>query len=274
VPAPRLSLVRKCGMAQVLAESSRAHCRDVWNFLLTLPFFAILLAGCNNACFIFTSNPPTGTININADNSGQTCRLTKANAAVRILAHTVSPCSPCSPSTRIAHVFVSLHGIEVHAGAIADDTLADWQELVPQYAAQPRQFDLMSPTAGRETRLPLGERVTISADVYRHLRLRFVPNQPTSDDPVPQKNACGSAGFNCVVSEDGRSYPLLLDGTSGELRMKPDITGGFLLIPPDSDSNLVIEFNVSWSLSSHAGEGLLPVLIGKVSLERPLDTPP
>ena len=258
-------------MAQAVAKSSRAHFRDIWNFLLTLPFFAILLAGCNNTCLVFTSNPPTGTIDIDADNSTQTCKLTKANAAVRVLAHTVSPCSPCSPSTRIAHVFVSLSGIEVHAGDTADDTLADWQELVPQYAGQPRQFDLMSPTASRETRLLLGESVAISADVYRYMRLRFVSNQPTSHDPVPQENACGGTGFNCVVSEDGRTYPLLLDGTSRDLRMKPEITGDFLLIPPDSDSNLVIEFNVDWSLSSHTGEGLLPVLIGKVSVEH---TPP
>jgi hypothetical protein len=254
-------------MAQGLATRSRAHSRDIWNFLLTLPFFVILLAGCNNTCFDFTSNPPTGTINIDVDNSKQPCRLTKANAAVRVVAHTVSPCSPCSPSTRIAHVFVGLSAIEVHAGEIADDNSADWQELVPQYASQPHQFDLMSPTASRETRLPLGEPVIISSDVYRHLRLRFVPNQPTSDDPVPQKNACGRAGFNCVVSEDGRTYPLLLDGSPGELRMKPEITGGFLLIPPDSDSNLVIEFKVGWSLSSHTVEGLLPVLMGKVSVE-------
>ena len=273
MPAPHLLLVWKCRMAQALAKRSRAHCRDIWNFLLTLPFFAILLAGCNSTCFDFSSSPPTGTINIDVDNS-RNCRLTKANAAVRVLAHTVSPCSPCSPSTRIAHAFVSLSGIEVHAGAIADDTLADWQELVPQYAGQPLQFDLMSPTASRETRLPLGERVIVSADVYRHLRLRFVPNQPTSEDPVPQQNACGGAGFNCVVSEDGRTYPLLLDGTSGKVRMKPEITGGFLLIPPDSDSNLVIEFNVDWALSARTGGGLLPVLTGKVSVEQSPDNPP
>ena len=98
-----------------------------------------------------------------------------------------------------------------------------------------------------------------------------MPNQLTSGDPVPETNACGGPGFNCVVSEDGRTYPLLLDGDPPELRITSgSIAGGFLLIPPDSNSNLVVEFKVTWSLSSFAETGvrLRPVLIGSASVER------
>jgi len=134
---------------------------------------------------------------------------------------------------------------------------------MPQLRGQPLQFDLVSAAASRGDRLPLGEGVTIPADAYRQLRLRFVPNEPTSDDPVPEKNACGGTGFNCVVSEDDRTYPLLLDGAPPELRITSErIVGGFLLIPPDSNSNLAIELNAAWALSSFVGEGvrLRPVL--------------
>src|SRR5262249_54142181 len=147
----------------------RARCGEVWRFLLSLTCFAVLLGGCNNACFVFTSNPGTGTININVDDPKQTCTLRKLNGTVRVLTHTVSLCSFCSPSTRIAHLFVSLTGIEVHASAIAEDESSDWQEMVPHLADQPRQFDLVSPTSG-ETRLALGERVAIPADAYRLVR--------------------------------------------------------------------------------------------------------
>ncbi len=259
-------------MALTLAKNSRAHCGHVRKFLLlAVPLFGISLTGCNNTCFIFTSNPPTGTINIKAGDLKPTCVLTTANGAVRVLTHTVSTCSSCAASSRIAHIFVSLRGIEVHPSAITDDASPDWQELIPQLPGRPLQFDLVSAAASRGARLPLGEVVTIPADAYRQLRLRFVPNQPTSDDPVPEKNVCGGTGFNCVVSEDGRTYPLLLDGAPPELRMTSErIAGGFLFIPPDSNSSLVIEFNVAWSTSSFVGEGvrLLPVLIGSASVER------
>ena len=74
-------------MALTLAKNSRARCSHVWKLLLlALPLFGILLMGCNNTCFIFTSNPPAGTINIKAGDPKPTCMLTTANGAVRVAA--------------------------------------------------------------------------------------------------------------------------------------------------------------------------------------------
>jgi hypothetical protein len=259
-------------MPRMLNKNSPAPCSHVWKLVLfALPLFGILLVGCNNTCFIFTSNPPAGTINIKAGDPKPTCMLTTANGVVRVLTHTASGCRSCSASNRIAHIFVSLHGIEVNPSATADDASPDWQELMPLFRDQPLQLDLVSAAASREDRLPLGEGVAIPANAYRQLRLRFVPNHPTTDDPVPEKNACGGTGFNCVVSEDGRTYPLLLDGAAPEIRATSEkIVGGFLFIPPDSISDLVIEFNAAWSLSSFVGEGvrLHPELIVSASVER------
>jgi hypothetical protein len=73
------------------------------------------------------------------------------------------------------------------------------------------------------------------------------------------------------VSEDGRTYPLLFDGATPEFRLTSERNaGGALLISPDSNSDLVIDFHVVWALSSFAGEGvrLLPLLIGSASVER------
>ena len=264
-------------MALPLAKNSRARCGRAWKSLvLALSLFGISLSGCGNTCFFFTTNSSTGTINIKVSDSTPTCMLRAANGAVRVLTHTASTCSSCSASNRIAHIFVSLRGIEIHPSAIADDAAPDWQQLMPLLQGQPLQFDLLNAAASREARLPLGEGVTIPADAYRQLRLRFVPNQPTSEDPVPEKNACGGTGFNCVVMEDGRTYPLLLRRAPPEFRLTSErIAGGILLIPPDSNSDLVIDFDVAWALSSFVGEGvrLLPVLIGSVSVERrPIET--
>jgi hypothetical protein len=52
-------------MALTLAKNNRACCSHVSRFLLlAVPLFGISLTGCNNTCFLFTSNPPTGTINM------------------------------------------------------------------------------------------------------------------------------------------------------------------------------------------------------------------
>jgi Domain of unknown function (DUF4382) len=259
-------------MLQGLAKRSGTRFGGRQNFLLPVALlFGLLLIGCNDACFTFTSNPPTGTINVKAGDPKPTCMLTKANGAVRVLTRIAPTCGSCSPSSRIAHLFVSLRGIEVHPSAVADDTSADWQELMQQASDQPSQLDLVS-AAGSGTRLQLGEFVAIPADAYRQVRLRFAAEHRTLDNSGPGESACGGMGFNCVVLEDGRTYPVLFDGAASELRIRSErLANGLLLIPPDSNSNLVIEINVAWALASTEGEGrrFLPVLVGRASVERP-----
>ena len=258
-------------MALTLAKNSRARYIHVSKFLLLAAFlFGISLTGCNNTCFSFTSNPPTGTINIKAGDLKPTCTLTTANGTVRVLTHTVSTCSSCSTSSRIAHIFVSLRGIEIHPSANADDDSPDWQGLmVPEFATHPLQVDLISGTANRGAGKPLGEMTEVPARIYRQVRLRFAANQPVKGDPLLEKNACGSAGFNCVVMADGHILPLLLDGDSPDLHITSDRKTS-LLIPPDTDTDLVIELKPVWAWFSSADEGvrLLPALTGNAKVER------
>jgi hypothetical protein len=258
-------------MALTFAKDIRPLCRNLSKLpLRALPLLGISLAGCST-CVTFTSNSNTGTVNIDAGDPKPACMLTKANATVRVAADTAPACSSCLGSRAIQHIFVSLLGIEVHPSAIADEASPDWQELMPQLPGQPLQVDLMSGAAALGGRQPLGEAITIPAGTYRQLRLRFAPNQPASDDALPEKNACGGAGFNCVVMADGRIQPLLLQGAAPEVRITSErIAGGVVFIPPDSSSTLIIEFIVSWSLSSSAGEGvgLLPGLVGTAWVKR------
>ena len=260
-------------MGLTFAENARPLCRNC----CSLPFhaallFAIGLTGCNSTCFTFTSNPPTGTIGIKASEPSTTCALAKANGAVRVQMETEPTCSSCAGSGHVQHIFVSVRGIEVHPGTTADGDSPDWQELLPpKLVKQPLQVDLVRGAADRGAREPLGEIVAIPAGIYRQVRLRFVPNQPMTDDRLPGKNACGSAGFNCAVMADGRIQPLQLDSGSPELRIMSDrIEGAPLFIPPDTDTDLIIELKLVWVWFSSADEGvrLLPALTGSAKVGR------
>ena len=245
-------------MALTLAENDWAHPVRVWtSLLLAFLCFGTFPAGCSDTCFVFISNPPTGTVIVKAGDSKSSCMLATATGELRVLMHTVSTCSSCPASSQIAHIFVSLRGLEIHPIASADDASPDWQELMPKPSDQPIQFDLVSAATTQDARLPLGEGITIPADSYRQLRVHFVPNHPSPGDPVPEKNSCGGTGFNCVVLADGQTNPLFFDAVQPEVRIASKrIAGGSLLILPDSDSNLVTEFKTDWFLGSIAGEGV------------------
>jgi len=49
---------------------------------------------------------------------------------------------------------------------------------------------------------------TVPADEYRQLRLRLLPQHLSPDDLLPESNACGNVGWNCVVFADRSVRPL------------------------------------------------------------------
>ena len=217
--------------------------------------------GCNNTCVSFTSNPSTGILSVGVSDAKPTCTLATAKGIVRVQIGSSPMPSPTPGSSSAQHIFISVRGIEVHPSTVADDDSSEWQELAPQLARQPAQVDLMARPEPCATR-PFGES-DVPAGVYRQIRLRLVPNQPATGEPAPEVNACGSAGFNCIVRADGRIQQLLLDGAAPQLRIASERTdGGSLLVLPDGQTDIAIEFNANLSLALPAGEAvrLVPVL--------------
>ena len=260
----RLTLTHKGSV-----RSSRWH--------LTFPFVVLLtgwLAGCNNTCFSFTSNPPNSTTVVKVGDPNATCPLTTTNGAVRVQLQVNEPiCSSCAGVGEVQQIQLRIRGIEVQPSPIGEDNSADWQQLLPAFIGeQPLQVHLVRGSDGWGTGRPLGEPMTIPAGVYRHIRVRLVPNPPASASLLSEKKECGDLLFNCVVSADGRAQPLLFDLGSSELRIPPErIEGGSLFILPGTDSDLVIELKPTWAWVSTAGEGvsLLPTLAGTARISRP-----
>jgi Domain of unknown function (DUF4382) len=234
-------------------------------FLTAALLFGVSLAGCHNTCVRFNSNSSTGTLGLNVNDS-KSCTLDPANGTVQLHVGSTTVPAPSPASGSIQDIFVTLRGVEAHPDAVAGEDSPGWQELAPQLEQQPVQVDLMaSQAASRRPSLP-GEAV-VPAGLYRQLRLRLLPNQPAASDPpaglapVPATNACGSVGWNCIVTADGRVRPLALEGASPELRIASErITSGSFLVLPDVLTHLDIRFNPYLSSASPAGDAvrLLP----------------
>ncbi len=124
-------------MALTFAKKGQAYRGGFWP---CLPFAAlwagISLTGCANSCFTFTSNPPTGIINVKAGDPNPACTLTTAKGTVRVVTEAGSLCSSCLGSHELRHIFISLRGIGVHPSDGAEDASRDWWELMPQLASQ------------------------------------------------------------------------------------------------------------------------------------------
>ena len=225
--------------------------------------FWLTASGCNNTCVSFTSNSTTGTVVIGVTDAKPACTLSKANGTVHLqVGASPMPSAGAGPSS-IQHIFVSLRGVEAHPSTIADEDSPDWQELAPKLAQQPMQVDLMARTADACAPGSFGE-VAVPAGTYRRIRLRLLPNQLATSEPVPEENACGSVGLNCVVTADGRIRPLALDGATPELRITSEhIAGGLFLVLPDAATDLAIEFDTYASLAWPAGDAvrLFPAFI-------------
>ena len=208
-------------------------------FFTILPF-CLSFIGCNNYCFEFVSNPGGS---ISTSTNTPSCQLNSANGTVRVRVTAAPTTSAQAAPASIQHIFVTLRGIEAIPSAIPDDDSPDWRELAPKLATQPEQLDLLAQSADSCERSTFDD-VAIPADAYRQIRLRLSPNQPATDEPAPEHNACGSMGFNCVVTSDGAIRPLVLDRLPSQVQISSDhISGGFFRVLPDTAVNIEIEFN-------------------------------
>ncbi|HEV3481826.1 MAG TPA: DUF4382 domain-containing protein [Candidatus Acidoferrales bacterium] len=153
------------------------------------------------------------------------------------------------------HIFVSLRGVEALAVPLAGEDSPEWQEMAPELATRPVQIDLLARAGDSCGTSSLGD-ATIPQGLYNQVRLRLVPNQPKRNEPVPDENACGPTGFNCVVAEDDMVRPIVW-GETLELRVPAErIEGGFFRVLPGADIHLAIEFDPRSSMAVPAGDAV------------------
>lgn len=200
------------------------------------------------------------------------CANNKAmgNVTLRITSSAASEAGPLAPP--LQHVFVTVRGIEAHPNTIADEDSPDWQELAPDLTRHPRQIDLMAQGAN-SCAASLIHRTPVPAFVYRQVRLRLVPGESVQKDAAPPQNACGNAGFNCVVAANGSISPLKFEGSSPEIHITSErMNDGFFRVLPDTDTNLTLEFDPFSSLAVPSGDSVQILPLFNVDSSTPCDS--
>jgi Domain of unknown function (DUF4382) len=245
------------------ANSPRRTIKASRQVLLIALLFPLALLGCDtNSCILIVSNPGSGGGTISGN--GPNCSLNTTTMSMRI----TSSLPPLAPEgqPRIQHVFVTLRGIEANSSATADENSPGWQELAPNLSKEPIQLDLLA-RSDDSCEVNISARVSVPADAYRQLRLRLSSNQPDATEPVLQRNSCGTAAFNCVVTSDGNIKPLVLARDLSQIQISSQqITTGVFRISPESPLNLKIEFNPQSShfVPTDAAVQLVPLFTAAV----------
>jgi hypothetical protein len=249
--------------------------REIFPVLL---LFCLAVSSCGNTCIsgFWTGNQSQAAV------SNTSCPPTKATGAVTVQMSVASASSgasavfppPFASPNNVEHIFVTLRGIEAHPDSVADADSPDWQELAPDLAAHPMQVDLLAPlgplapseTTGDSGSLGLPANadvpINIPADEYRQLRLRLAPLHPSPDDLIPESNACGNVGWNCIILADRSVRPLQFDGAAAEFHITPEQgTDSLFRVLPGEVIHLSIEFDPASSVffASNDAVRLVPI---------------
>jgi Domain of unknown function (DUF4382)/Carboxypeptidase regulatory-like domain len=216
-----------------LRSTFYSSCAIFLGFLIA----AALVLSCGGGTSSTMSGPTTGTVN-------------------------TSITDPPSCSASFDHVYVTITKVTANLNADASATDSGWQTLVDLTGA-PKQIDLLSLANTTCLLTQLGS-TTLPAGKFQQIRLYLLSNSPSGGTATPSSNACGSAGFNCVVPSGGSAQKLNLSSESqtGIKIPSSQITSGGLTVTAGEAVDLNIDFNTCSSLV-HEGNGqwrLKPVL--------------
>lgn len=230
----------------------------------------LAVSGCGTTCVSGFWNGSVSGVEV----GNPSCPLIQATGTVVVSMNAVSTISavsaalppPPASSRDVQHIFVTLNGIEARPAIQADAGSSGWQELAPDLAAHPVQLDLMagngdSPLAASPANLNFT--ATVPADEYRQLRVRLAPSRPSPDETTSESNACGNAGWNCVVLADRSVRPLEFASDRPEFQIAIGHgASNFFRVLPDEVIHLSIEFDAASSafFASDAAVRLVPVL--------------
>ena len=209
-------------------DTKTSHARTYTAFALSLAlsFAVAAMVSCGGST-MSSSNPTTGTVKTFLSD-------------------------PPTCSLEFHHVWVTITKVEANISANSN---SGWQTLV-DLTQKPQQVDLLalnpSATAGFCGTLYLLGSNPLPPGKYQQIRLTLLANNASSG---PSSNACGSAGFNCVIPRN----PDGTDGTPAELQLSSQaqtgikittsqMANGGLTVTAGQSTDFDIDFNTCASI--------------------------
>jgi hypothetical protein len=191
-----------------------------------------------------------------------------SSATTGTVATSISDPAVCTAS--FDQVEVTITKVTANISADAGPTDSGWVTLL-DLSASPKQVNLLSLTSTTCVLTQLGSTSGLAPGNYQQIRLYLLDNSPSSGTATPSPNACGSAGFNCVVPSGGSPQTLELssEAKTGIKIPSGQISAGGLKITAGQSADLNIDFDSCASIVRQ-GNGtyrLKPVLhAGEVSV--------
>ena len=237
-----------------------------YNFVLLwcccVTICVIAMAGCGNSCFFAFSNNGVGGAVIVASNPPPVCASSPSMGTMNAAVLKAPMCETCPAANQVAHTFVTLRSVQIHASAAAGADSAEWLELALHFAKQPRQLDLI----GNSLSEVLFENAIIPVGSYKEIRLQFVSDSLSSAEVLSTDNPCGDSHWNCTITADGHVEPLRFPNEVPELviPLQNGNSDSFLVLPDSkTDLQLSLEPRQMFSTSSGGNLQFQNVLVGR-----------
>ena len=213
--------------------------------ILPILFCCASLAGCDNSCVLFVSNPGGGTVSVSADNG--TCHTTaQPTGNVRVRFRGSSTGIETWREAGIEHMFVSIREIDAHLGLAYGEDSSGWQDLAPDLKKRPVQIDLM-PSNDNSSPADFLAEAAVPAGEYTQLRIVLASDEPAVREPIQAANPCGDAGLNCIITDDRTVRELTLSpsqATTERIPIPAGRAGGAIFrVFPGTTSSVELEFD-------------------------------
>jgi hypothetical protein len=230
-------------------------------------FVVFGLSGCGDACFVGFSNNGNGGVIVKAGNPAPTCSPSQGTGMMSAVVLKSPACESCVTSDRLKHVWVTLRSIQIHPSGIADTNPADWIEIAPDLAGEPRKIDLMD----NSEPVPLVDSRIVPARGYDEVRLEFATRSEENVNELTTDNGCREKLWNCALSENGAAEALHLSGEMPELVIhSSQIESHSLIVLPNAKIELQLSLEPIQVIDFSDYDGWSPrtILVGRVSFVR------
>lgn len=232
--------------------------------------FCLGATGCGYTCVVGFWNGSGAAIG--ANNSA--CPLAKATGAISVSLSSIPYRasgfnSSISSPQAIQHIFVTLRGVQARENMDAAEGSSGWQELVPDLIVHPIQLDLLTLSEDRFRSDLLTDAMAptiVPANEYRQIRFLFLPAELSPTDALPEGNACGNAGWNCIILKDGSAWALAFGANESEIRFVPiNRAQSFFRVLPDGLTSLSLQFDPASLVALRSAEAVRVISTFKVN---------